>query len=99
VSNGNGNGDNGNSGWTTERFIAIIGAIFAGLSLLISTWNNSKLHTVEDRQVMNSQKIDFGLENQAEVKKDLAVQNAAVEKTAEKMNEVHKAVKAKGGDK
>lgn len=46
------------SGWTTERIIAVLGAFFAGCSLLISTWNNTKLHTVETRQEVNTQKID-----------------------------------------
>ncbi len=46
------------SGWTTERIIAILGAFFAGCSLLISTWNNTKLHTVENQQVVNTKKIE-----------------------------------------
>lgn len=48
----------GVSGWSTERCIALIGAVFGGIAMCISAWNNTKLDTVRDKQEVQVEKND-----------------------------------------
>jgi len=84
-------------GWTTDRFLLIIAAIFGGLGTMQSKCNNVETKSFHNETVQKvdatDRKVDKAAEVATEVKKELAVQNAVVEKTAEKVTEVHKAVK------
>lgn len=77
--------DDDKSPWTIGNIIAIIGAIFAGLSLCISTWNNTKLHKVEDQQTVQAEKADQAATAAVETKAAVDVKTAKAEKTLDKL--------------
>jgi Na+-transporting methylmalonyl-CoA/oxaloacetate decarboxylase gamma subunit len=84
-------------GWTTERFLLIITAIFAGLGTLQSKCNNVDSKAAHEETVQKVDATDAKVDKAAvvavEVEKKLTAQNAAVARTAEKVEEVHNAVR------
>lgn len=70
-------------GWTVNDVVTVIGAIFSGFALLISTWNNHKIGDVQTQQVMQVQKAEVISSELEATKKETTNKLNKIEKTTE----------------
>lgn len=80
------------SKWTPAVVISLISAVFGGIAMCISAWNNHKIDKVDDKAVAQVQKTDEAALKVDEAKKAIEARDEKVDKATAKIDRIEKTV-------